>query len=111
MGAAPTSTRYDSHICFSLANLLLLLQFDSALDHSFTLSESLTEMSELINTAGLTAVHTVTQNLPSPNPRTYLNSGKLVTLKEELGRRDVKTVIFDAELSPRQQKVRQKYRT
>jgi hypothetical protein len=70
----------------------------------FTLDESLTEMRELIKTAGLQIAGEVTQRLNEVNPKFYINTGKVEeakTLLQELG---CKTIIFDAELSPGQQK-------
>ena len=51
----------SSHSCFFSRGYRVYSQFDSTLEHTFTLEESLAEMSELIETAGLKAVHTVTQ--------------------------------------------------
>jgi GTP-binding protein HflX len=70
----------------------------------FTLDESLSEMRELIKTAGMEISGEITQRLPEINPRTYINSGKLEQAKELLGETRVSTIVFDAELSPGQQK-------
>lgn len=72
--------------------------------YTFTLEESLTEMRELIRTAGMEIVGEVTQRLHEPNPKTYINTGKVDeanTLMNELG---CQTIVFDAELTPGQQK-------
>ncbi|MDD2456564.1 MAG: GTPase HflX, partial [Kiritimatiellae bacterium] len=69
-----------------------------------TLDESLQELELLAETAGIEVVGSVTQNLHTPNSRTYIGSGKLEELKllsEEL---DARTILFDDELSPRHQR-------
>lgn len=38
--------------------------------------------------------------LASPNPRTYIGSGKVSEIKSAINALDVETVIFDDELSP-----------
>lgn len=69
-----------------------------------TLDESLQELELLAETAGIEVVGSITQNLHTPNSRTYIGSGKLEELKllsEEL---DARTILFDEELSPRHQR-------
>lgn len=73
-------------------------------ESSFTLEESLTEMRELIRTAGMEIVGEVTQRLPEVNPKTYVNSGKVVEADALLKELNCCTVVFDAELTPGQQK-------
>ena len=70
----------------------------------FTLEESMTEMRELIRTAGLNCVGEITQNLNQVNPKTYVGSGKVEEAKELLEANECCTIVFDAELSPGQQK-------
>lgn len=65
------------------------------------LEDSLEELQLLADTSGVEVVGCVTQNLDSPNPRTFIGSGKVEEVKilaEELG---ADMVIFDSELSPR----------
>ena len=71
----------------------------------FTLEESMAEMRDLIKTAGMEIVGEVTQRLNEPNPRTYVGTGKVGESMEMLQQRGTCTVVFDAELSPGQQKV------
>jgi len=68
----------------------------------FTLEESLAEMRELIDTAGLQIVEELTQRLQEP--KTYIGSGKLAEVLELAIQTKVSTVVFDAELAPAQQK-------
>ena len=64
----------------------------------------LLELSELLRTAGVAAVGEMVQHRQHPHPNTYLGSGKLEELKEELGRADANLVACDDELSPRQER-------
>jgi len=81
---------------------------------SWTLEESMTEMRELIKTAGLNLGGEITQRLQEVNPRTYIGTGKvkeaqqlLDEINDKLDQRNEGTcctVVFDAELTPGQQK-------
>lgn len=75
----------------------------------FTLEESLTEMRELIKTAGMEVAGEVTQRLNDINPKYYINTGKVEEAKQLLLQTDCKTIVFDAELSPGQQKSLENY--
>ena len=70
----------------------------------FTLEESLNEMRDLIKTSGLELVGEVTQRLNEPNPKTYIGTGKMGEVQEMLQQLGSCTVVFDAELTPGQQK-------
>ncbi|XVF73814.1 hypothetical protein PTKIN_Ptkin13bG0011600 [Pterospermum kingtungense] len=72
-----------------------------ALD-SFGIEESLKELAQLAETAGLMVVGSTYQKLASPNPRTYIGSGKVSEIKHAIHAFGVETVIFDDELSPGQ---------
>ncbi|KAL8459037.1 hypothetical protein ACS0TY_036496 [Phlomoides rotata] len=69
---------------------------------SFSIEESLSELEQLADTAGLHVVGSTTQKLAAPNPRTYIGSGKVAEIKSAINAFDVETVIFDDELSPGQ---------
>ncbi|EEF52631.1 GTP-binding protein hflx, putative [Ricinus communis] len=69
---------------------------------SFGIEESLKELAQLADTAGLTVVGSTYQKLTSPNPRTYIGSGKVAEIKSAIHALDIETVIFDDELSPGQ---------
>jgi GTP-binding protein HflX len=69
-----------------------------------SMEQSLEELELLADTAGIEVLGTLTQKLDTPNPKTYIGSGKLEELKllaEELA---TDVVIFDDELSPRHQR-------
>ncbi|KAL7512585.1 hypothetical protein ACHAXN_010709 [Cyclotella atomus] len=80
----------------------------------FSLEESMIEMRELIKTAGLDLRGEITQRLQEINPKTYIGTGKVIeaqTLLNEMnaelekeGQPPCCTVVFDAELTPGQQK-------
>ena len=70
----------------------------------FTLEESMKEMRDLIETAGMELVGEITQRMNEVNPRTYIGTGKVKDTQELLNDLDSCTVVFDAELSPGQQK-------
>ncbi|MBA0691569.1 hypothetical protein Goari_009191 [Gossypium aridum] len=69
---------------------------------SFAIEESLKELAQLADTAGLMVVGSTYQKLASPNPRTYIGSGKVAEIKSAICAFEVETVIFDDELSPGQ---------
>jgi GTPase len=70
----------------------------------FTLEESMSEMRELMKTAGLQLVGEITQRLQQINPKTYVGTGKVEEAKDMLAKMDCSTICFDTELSPGQQK-------
>ncbi|KAL2498398.1 GTP-binding protein [Abeliophyllum distichum] len=71
-------------------------------EDSFGIEESLSELTQLADTAGLLVVGSTYQKLATPNPRTYIGSGKVAEIKSAIHAFDVETVIFDDELSPGQ---------
>ena len=86
------------------AALMVGVQLRSETDPRFTLDDSLRELELLAETAGLEVVGEVTQNLPNPNSRTYVGSGKLEEIKLMADELDAKVILFDEELSPRHQR-------
>ncbi len=66
--------------------------------------ESLSELRELLRTAGVAAVGELIQHRERPHPNTYLGSGKLDELKALLAEADANLVACDDELSPRQER-------
>jgi GTP-binding protein HflX len=69
-----------------------------------TLDDSLAELALLAKTAGLAVVGTLTQRLDTPNPATLIGVGKLEELKTGVIELNANVVLFDEELSPRQQR-------
>jgi len=73
-------------------------------NHDWPVTDSLQELSHLTKTAGAKVVGMLTQKLEAPSPTHYIGKGKieeLISLKEQT---QYDTVIFDDELSPRQQR-------
>ena len=64
--------------------------------------ESMDELAALVETAGAVSVATVLQNLPSPNPRSFIGEGKVAEIKELIGSTEATMAIFDNDLSPSQ---------
>src|SRR5262245_53990497 len=64
--------------------------------------EHLEELAFLAETAGITTVNQVIQNLPHPDVRTFVGKGKLEELKTFVKANGVTNVIFDDDLSPSQ---------
>ncbi|MBX3064209.1 MAG: GTPase HflX [Anaerolineae bacterium] len=71
---------------------------------SLTIDESLDELELLADTAGLHVAGRAIQNLKQIDPATYIGSGKVLEIREEIARLDASVVIFDDELSPRHQR-------
>lgn len=74
----------------------------------FSLEDSLSELARLADTAGVTVVAELRQLVDHPNPATYIGSGKLAEMVQMVREKDVQVVIFDDELSPRQQRENEK---
>jgi GTPase len=70
---------------------------------TWPLEESMAELGRLAETAGARVVATVTQKLDSPNPRTFIGSGKAEEIAQLVRERDATLVVFDDDLSPSQQ--------
>jgi len=66
--------------------------------------EQLSELRELLTTAGVAGVGELVQRRDHPHPNTYLGPGKIDELKAELAASDANLVAVDDELSPRQER-------
>src|SRR5689334_15900290 len=66
--------------------------------------EQLTELRELLRTAGVADVGEMVQRREHPHPNSYIGPGKVDELKGELARADANLVACDDELSPRQER-------
>ena len=64
--------------------------------------EHLDELAFLAETAGIFSIRQFVQNLPHPDPRTFVGKGKLDELKKFVHENKVSNVIFDEDLSPSQ---------
>lgn len=68
------------------------------------LADSLAELALLASTAGVEVVGQVTQRLERPRPATLIGTGKIEELIDVALTNNANLVIFDDELSPRQQR-------
>ncbi|HST39506.1 MAG TPA: GTPase HflX [Conexibacter sp.] len=66
--------------------------------------DDLSELQELLRTAGVAVVGQTVQHMEKPHPNTYLGSGKLEELKAALKESGANVVACDDELSPRQER-------
>jgi GTPase len=67
-------------------------------------NEELSELRELLRTAGVAPVGELVQRRPAPDPRTYVGKGKLEELKAQVAEADAESLIVDDELDPGQQR-------
>lgn len=68
------------------------------------LNEYLDELEFLTFTAGGEVLKRFTQKMEKPNPKTFIGTGKIEEVRAFIVANEVKTAIFDDELSPAQQK-------
>ncbi|RMF46962.1 MAG: GTPase HflX [Anaerolineae bacterium] len=68
------------------------------------LEDSLDELAMLADTAGLDVVGQLTQRLETPNPKTFIGSGKVEELRFLVEETQADIILFDDELSPRHQR-------
>ena len=62
------------------------------------------EMVSLLDTAGRSVVATINQHLEKPVPGTYIGTGKVEEVKALVETHGAKEIVFDVQLSPRQQR-------
>jgi len=64
--------------------------------------ELLSELEQLVNTAGASVQKWFTQKLQHPDSRTYVGSGKFKEIADYVKQHEIDMVVFDDELSPSQ---------
>jgi GTP-binding protein HflX len=69
-----------------------------------SMDDSLAELLQLADTAGMDVVGQVTQNVKNINPSTYIGPGKLEEVHQLMLDTNASVVVFDDELSPRHQR-------
>lgn len=69
----------------------------------FPADESLRELERLAHTAGAEVIASTSQRIISPNPRTFIGSGKAAEVAEQIKELNADVLIIDDELSPSQQ--------
>tara|TARA_R110002020_G_scaffold172933_4_gene363506 strand:- start:645 stop:1868 length:1224 start_codon:yes stop_codon:yes gene_type:complete len=67
-------------------------------------TEYLDELEFLAYTAGGEVLKRFTQKMDTPNPKTFIGTGKMEDVRAYVDQHDIGTAIFDDELSPAQQK-------
>ena len=67
-------------------------------------TEHLDELEFLTYTAGGDVLKRFTQRVQTPNPKTYIGSGKMQEIEDYINQEEITTVIFDDELSAVQQR-------
>jgi GTPase len=68
------------------------------------LEDSLQELAMLADTAGMEVVGQTVQRMQQIDPNTYIGSGKVEEIKEQMLELDAQSIVFDDELSPRHQR-------
>ena len=68
-----------------------------------TVKDYLNELTFLTETAGGVVSKTFIQKVDSPNPKTFIGSGKIIEIQSYCKNNNIGSVIFDDELSPTQQ--------
>ena len=66
------------------------------------IKEHLDELAFLAETAGIKTMKRFVQNLPHPDPRSFVGKDKLAEIKEYVSAHHIRNVIFDEDLSPSQ---------
>lgn len=66
-----------------------------AASQGWTVADSLEELAQLADTAGLRVVGTTHQKLDHPNPKTYVGSGKINEIARAVEASGAETVVFD----------------
>jgi GTP-binding protein HflX len=66
--------------------------------------DDLSELRELLRTAGVAVVGQAVQHRDKPHPNTYLGPGKLLEVKDAAKAADANVIVVDDELSPRQER-------
>ncbi|MBA2482161.1 MAG: GTPase HflX [Planctomycetes bacterium] len=82
----------------------VVLMLTSAPEERVLEDEREAEMRSLLDTAARTPVATLAQHLVKPTPGTYIGSGKVTELAELVKTHGAQQVVFDVQLSPRQQR-------
>jgi len=70
----------------------------------WSMADSLAELAQLADTAGVEVVGEVTQKLDAPNPATLVGKGKLEEIRKLQDTVPYDLLVFDEELTPRQQR-------
>lgn len=81
---------------------VVLVGLSSKRDGRDKVHEYLDELAFLVETAGGETVKRFTQSLDTPNPKTFVGSGKLEEISQYVEAAEIDIVVFDDELGPSQ---------
>ncbi|MBG39020.1 MAG: GTPase HflX [Cryomorphaceae bacterium] len=95
MGKSKQIIKEEQEFCLLVGVAHSRISEEEALEH-------LEELRFLAETAGAKTERMVLQNLPVPNPKTYVGSGKIEEIRDYVKSKEISLVIFDDELSPSQ---------
>ena len=90
----------DNKISYEKAVLIGVI---NSTQNESTVKDYLNELSFLTETAGGIVSKTFIQKVDSPNPKTFIGSGKIIEIQSYCKNNNIGSVIFDDELSPTQQ--------
>ena len=85
--------------------ILAGLSADCMDEHERSTEISMEELAALVDTAGGDTVAILMQNLPTPNPRTFIGEGKVREMKALIEMNGCDLAVFDNELTPSQMRV------
>jgi GTP-binding protein HflX len=98
-------TRSEVHETAAKVETAFLVGVDVKSDtEGWSLEASLDELAALADTAGLRVVGTTYQRVDTPNPSTFIGSGKVEEVKSAAVELLADVVVMDHEMSPRQQR-------
>ena len=95
MGKSKQIMKEEQEFCLLVGVAHSRISEEEALEH-------LEELRFLAETAGAKTERMFLQNLPVPNPKTYVGSGKIEEIRDYVKSKEISLVIFDDELSPSQ---------
>lgn len=95
MGKSKQIMKEEQEFCLLVGVAHSRISEEEALEH-------LEELRFLAETAGAKTERMFLQNLPVPNPKTYVGSGKTEEIRDYVKSKEISLVIFDDELSPSQ---------
>ena len=90
--------------CLLIAVDVKLADRKHKFETEFTLKESLSELSELVGTAGLDVKGVAVQKMSQPSCHTYIGPGKIAEVMNEVNRTGARTLVIDDDLTPKQQR-------
>ncbi|MCL4394861.1 MAG: GTPase HflX [Chloroflexi bacterium] len=98
----PPNRRVDTDALHPRA---FLVGVEKANEHAlWSIEDSLEELGQLAETAGVEVVGSLSQKLHAPNPVHYVGKGKLEELRQLKDELEFEVAIFDDELTPAQQR-------